>query len=160
MLLDAKVREFNSRLAETENTLLGQIHHLHTDIKDISVLLNECKNANRDEAITLGLGGSPVLGQSITDIHDGVAEKKRRQAVAKLLGIFLEQLVQEVLSPVPWEHFKTLCASIGLTMRHTIGTNKEISHRMAQQRLDIIVNLELICRLGSGPATESQVMQP
>ena len=31
-LLDAKVREFNPRYAEAEGALLGQFHHLHTDI--------------------------------------------------------------------------------------------------------------------------------
>jgi type I restriction enzyme R subunit len=31
-LLDAKLREFNSRYAEAEGALLGQFRHLHTDI--------------------------------------------------------------------------------------------------------------------------------
>jgi len=30
--LDAKVRELNPRFAEAESALLGQVHHLHTDI--------------------------------------------------------------------------------------------------------------------------------
>ena len=40
-----------------------------------------------------------------------VPASNRRQIVAKLLGTFLEQLVQEVLSLVPWGHLKTLSAA-------------------------------------------------
>ena len=97
------------------DALLGQFRHLHTDINGISVLIIEFKNTNRNEAITLGVGGSSILRQGIADIHDEVDDEKWRQVVAKLpdsfleqdvpenlsFPAFLEQLVQEVLSPVP-----------------------------------------------------------
>ena len=112
--LDAKVWEFNPCYAETEGALPGQFRHLHTDINGIPMLVSEYKNADKDKAITLGMGGSLVLWQGVADIHDGVVDEKWRQVVAKLPGTFLEQLVQEVLSSAPWGHLKELDAAIGL----------------------------------------------
>ena len=123
-VFDAKVREFNLRYAETEGALLGQILHLYTDINGILVLVSVRKNANRGEVITLGVGGSLVLRQVVADIHDGVDDKKRRQVDAKLPGTFLEQLVQEVLPPVRWEHLKELGAAIGLPAKCPESTKK------------------------------------
>ena len=159
-LLDIKVREFNLRYAETEGALLGQFLHLHTDINGIPVQASECKNANRDEAITLGVGGSLVLRQAIADIHDGVDDKNWRQVVAKLPGTLLEQLVQEVLSPLPWGHLKKLGAAIGLPAKRPGGAKNEITPRTAQRHLGHFVDLGLLRCLGSGPATEYQVIQP
>ena len=89
-----------------------------------------------------------------------VPASNRRQVVAKLPGTFLEQLVQEVLSPVLWGHLKKLNAVIGLPAKHPGGAKNEINPRTAQRHLKHFVSLGLLRRLGSGPATEYQVIQP
>ena len=59
-LLDAKVRKFNPCYEEANDTLLGQFHHLHTNLNDIPVLVIEHKNADKDETIALGVSGSLI----------------------------------------------------------------------------------------------------
>ena len=46
-LLDAKVREFNPRYAEAEGALLGQFHHLHTDIYDNLEFVEHLRNRGK-----------------------------------------------------------------------------------------------------------------
>lgn len=43
-LLDARVREFNSRYAEAERTFLGQFRHLHTNIYGNREFLEDLRN--------------------------------------------------------------------------------------------------------------------
>ena len=43
-LLDAKVREFNPRYTEVEDTLLGQFRHLHTDIYGNRAFVEHLRN--------------------------------------------------------------------------------------------------------------------
>ncbi len=60
-LLDAKVREFNPRYTEAEDTLLGQFHHLHTDIYGNRAFVEHLRNQgkfldheeNRERDLTL-----------------------------------------------------------------------------------------------------------
>ncbi len=110
--------------AETESALPGQFLHLHTGINGIPMLVSERNNATFDEAITLGIGGSLVPGQSVAEIHGGVYDKKRQWIVAKLPGTILVQFVQEVPSSAPWKHLKELGAAIGLPAKRPQGAKK------------------------------------
>ena len=80
--------------------LLGQFRHFHNNIYGIPALVIEAMNANRNEAITLGVGDNSVLWQGIAAIYEGVGDEKRRQVVAKLADAFLEQDIPENLSQV------------------------------------------------------------
>lgn len=94
--VQARILEY----AEAEGTLPGQFCHSHTDIYGIPALVIECMNTNRNEEIAPGAGGSLVLQQGVTDIHNGVDDEKRRQVVAKLADVFLEQDIPKNLSQV------------------------------------------------------------
>ena len=45
--LDAKMREFNPRSAEAEGALLGQFHHLHTDIHGNREFVEHLRNRGK-----------------------------------------------------------------------------------------------------------------
>ena len=66
-LYNTRVQKFNQCYAE--GALLGQPRHLHTDICNILVLVNEFHIANRVEAVTLGVGGrlNPVSESCLTN---------------------------------------------------------------------------------------------
>ncbi len=86
---------------EAEGALLGQFRHLHIDVNKFPAWAIERKNAAKDEAIALGVGGNPVPRQGVVDFDDGVVDEKWRQAVAKLAGTFLEQDFPESVLQVP-----------------------------------------------------------
>lgn len=83
-----------------------------------------------------------------------------QRAVAKLPDAFLEQLIQETLSTVLWEHLKELDTAIGLFAECPRRTKKESNLRTTHRHPGHFVDLRLLRRLGSGPATEFQVIQP